>query len=256
MRRRERRALEDALREHYRTAAGATAGAVVPRALVEAVAAELARPARPHALEVVAEQARHVGAGTWALHAALVLLAMACALSGVGVGTAAAVLGAALALTSVAGVTRSRSCGMAELEAACPVNAQAAACARGLALCGADALVIAAFAVLAGPAGGTPWAVLAQGLAPYLAALGAGLLAARRAASPDATVAAVVAAAGVCAFCVAARTLWPTAFGPTAALAWWVAAALALAFAAAEARAWLRAAASGFADAPAPAGAL
>lgn len=250
MRSRERRALEDALREHYRTNAAAA-----PRALVDAVAAELARPARPRAMEVVAEQVRRVGAGAWALHAALVLLAVACALSGVGVGTAAAVLGAALALASVAGVTRSRSCGMAELEAACPVNAQAAACARGLALCGADVLVIVAFAVLTGPAS-APWAVLAQGLAPYLAALGAGLLAARRAASPDATVAAVAAAAGVCAACIALRTLCPIAFGPAAALAWWAAAALALAFTVAEVRAWLRAVASGFADAPAPAAAV
>ena len=189
MRRREERALEDALRDHYRAAPGTDAAA--PRALVEAVAAEMARPSRPRAAEVVAGQARRVGAGAWALHAALVLLAVPCALPGVGVGTVAAALGAALALASLAGVTRSRSCGMAELEASCPVNAQAAACARGLVLCCADALAIALLAALAGQAGGAPWAVLAQGLAPYLAALGAGLLAARRAASPDATVAAV-----------------------------------------------------------------
>lgn len=253
MRMRERRALEDALREHYWAVPGTDIAA--PRALVEAVAAEMARPSRPRAAEVVAGQAHHVGAGVWALHALLVLLAVPCALSGVG-GTVAAALGAALALASLAGVTRSRSCGMAELEAACPVNAQAAACARGLVLCCADALALALLAALAGPAGGAPWAVLAQGLAPYLAALGAGLLAARRAASPDATVAAVAAAAGVCAACVLARTVCPSAFGPAAALAWWAAAAAALAFAAVQARAWLRAAASGFADAPAPAGAL
>ena len=254
MRRREKRALEEALRDHYRAVRGTDAA--VPRALVEAVAAEMARPSRPRAAEVVAGQARRVGAGAWALHAALALLAAAWVPSGVGVGTVAAALGAALALASLAGVTRSRSCGMAELEAACPVNAQAAACARGLVLCCADALVITLFAALAGPAGGAPWAVLAQGLAPYLAALGAGLLAARRVASPDATVAAVAAAAGVCAACVLARTVWPAAFGPAAALAWWAAVAAALAFAVAEARAWLRAAASGFADAPAPAAAL
>lgn len=254
MRMRERRALEGALRRHYR--AGADAAGTPPPALVEAVAAEMARPARPRAASVVAEQARRVGVGTWALHAALVLLAVACALSGIGAGTAAAVLGAALALATLAEVTRSRSCGMAELEAACPVNAQAVACARALVLCCADAFAVALLAVLAGPAGGAPWAVLAQGLAPYLAALGAGLLVARRVASPDATVAAVAAAAGVCAACVVARTVCPAAFGPAAALAWWGAAAAALAFAAVESRAWLRAAASGFADAPAPATAL
>lgn len=254
MRRREERALEDALKDHYRAVPGIDAAA--PRALVEAVAAEMARPARPRAIEVVAGQARRVGTGAWVLHALLVLLSVPCSLSGVGVGTVAAALGAALALATLAGVTRSRSCGMAELEASCPVNAQAAACARGLVLSCADALALALLAVLACPAGGAPWAVLAQGLAPYLAALGAGLLAARRAASPDATVAAVSAAAGVCAACVLARTLCPAAFGPAAALAWWAAATAALAFAAVQARAWLRAAASGFADAPAPAGAL
>lgn len=254
MRMQERRALEDALRDHYRAVPGTDVAA--PRALVEAVAAEMARPSRPRAAEVVAGQARRVGSGAWALHAALVLLTVPCALSGVGVGTVAAALGAALALASLAGVTRSRSCGMAELEAACPVNAQAAACARGLVLCCSDALAIALLAALSGPAGGAPWAVLAQGLAPYLAALGAGLLAARRAASPDATVSAVAAAAGVCAACVLVRTLCPAAFGPAAALAWWAAAAAASAFAAAQARAWLRAAASGFAEAPSLAGAL
>ena len=164
MRMRERRALEDALREHYRAAPGTDAAA--PRALVEAVAAEMARPARPRAAEIVAGQARRVGAGAWALHAALALLAAAWVPSGVGVGTVAAALGATLALASLEGVTRSRSCGMAELEAACPVNAQAAACARGLVLCCADAVALALLAALAGPAGGAPWAVLAQGLAP------------------------------------------------------------------------------------------
>ena len=88
MRRREERALEDALRDHYRAAPGTDAAP--PRALVEAVAAEMARPSRPRAVEVVAGQARRVGAGAWALHAALVLLAVPCALSGVGVGTVAA----------------------------------------------------------------------------------------------------------------------------------------------------------------------
>ena len=139
MRRQERRALEDALRGHYRSDAAAAAA---PRALVEAVAAEMARPSRPSAVEVVAGQARRVGAGAWAAHVALVLLAAPCSLSGVGIGTVAAALGAALAIFTLAGVTRSRSCGIAELEASCPVNAQAAACARGLVLCCADALEI------------------------------------------------------------------------------------------------------------------
>ena len=255
MRMRERRALEDALREHYRVVDDVP-DAVAPCMLVEAVAAEMARPVRPHAIEVVVAQARHVGAWAWALHAAFALLAVLCAPSGVGVGTVAATLGSALALASLAGVTRSRSCGMAELEAACPVNAQAAACARGLVLCCADALVIGLFAALAGLVGGASWAVLAQGLAPYLLALGAGLFAARRSASPDATVAAVAAAAGVCAVCILARTLCPAVFGSAAALAWGVAAATGLGFAVVQARAWLQAAESGFSDVRATAAAV
>lgn len=253
MRTRERRALEGALRRHYRP--GADAAGDPPRGLVAAVAAEMARPARPRAAEVAAEQARRVGARVWALHALLALLAAAAAHSGVGSGAVAAALGSALALASLVGVTRSRSCGMAELEASCPVNAQAAACARGVVLCCADALAVALLALMAGPPS-SPWLVLAQGLAPYLAASGAGLLAARRVASPDATVAATVAAAAVCAGCVAARSVCPAAFGPASELAWWVASALALAFAAAQARAWLRAAASGFVAAPTRAAAL
>ena len=252
MRKRERHALEGALRDHYRADA---AGDAAPRALVEAVAAEMARPVRPRTFEVLIGQARRVGAGAWVLHAALAVVAALSALSGLGVGMAAGVLGAALALATLMGITRSRSCGMAELEAACPVNAQAAACARALVLCCADALVVVLLAALAEP-GFPPWAALAQGFAPYLAALGAGLLAARRAASPDATVAAVVAAAVVCAACVVARSVCPAAFGPAATLAWWAAAAAAFVFAAAEARSWLRAAASGFADPPVSAAAF
>lgn len=248
----EKRALEEALRDHYRTG---TVKAAAPRAVVKAVATEMARPAGPRTAAVVAEQARRVGVGTWALHGALAAVAVPSALSGLGAGTVAAALGAALALATLVGITRSRSCGMAELEAACLVNAQAAVCARALALCCADALAVVLLAVLAGQ-GVSPWAVFAQGCAPYLAAFGAGLLAARRAASPDATAAAVVAAAVVCAVCIVARTVCPAAFGPAAALAWWAAAVAALTFAAVEARAWFRFAASGFADPPASAAAF
>ena len=241
----ERRALERALRSHYRDGGACPAP---PRRLVEAVAVELARPARPRASAVLAEQARRVGALGWGLHVALALLALPMALLGPGPGTAAVVVGAALALASLAELTRSRSSGMAELEAACAVNAQAVALARVVVLGCADALAMLAVALLAAD-GRELWAVLAQGCAPYLAAAGAGLLAARRVASADATAAAVGAGAGVCAACVALRMLWPAAFAPAAGLAWWVAAACALGFAALEVRAWLRASASAFADA-------
>lgn len=238
--------LERALRNLYRTGDG---DAMVPGLLVEAIAAEMERPVRPRAVAVVAEQVRRIGVGAWALHVVLAAVAVLGVRLGLGVGTVAAVLGTMLALCALASVTRSRSCGMVELEAACPVNAQAAACARVLALCCVDGLAIVLFTVQAG-SDALPAAVLAQGLAPYLVASGAGLLAARRAASVDATIAAVTAAAAVCGICILARTLWPAAFGSAAALVWWGVAAVAVVFASLEGRAWLRASVSGFTDMP------
>ena len=246
MRARGRHVLEGALRDHYR--AGEAVGAA-PRALVEAVRAELARPVRPGPLAIVTAQVRRIGAAAWVLHGALVLVVAALALSGVDVAPVAGAIGSALALASLTEVTRSRSCGMAELEAACAVNAQSVACARALVLGCADAAALLALVLLAAEGPGA-WAMLAQGCAPYLVAAGAGLLAARRAASADATAAAVASATGVCAACVALRGLWPAAFAPATAIGWWVAAALAFAFAALEVRAWLRSAASAFSDDP------
>ena len=179
MRARERHALEGALRDHYR--AGEAVGAA-PRALVEEVARELARPVRPGPLEVVAAQVRRIGAAAWVLHGALVLVVAVLALSGAPVDSAVGAVGAALALASLTEVTRSRSSGMVELEAACAVNAQAVACARALVLGCADALALLALS-LASVGGPGAWTALAQALAPYLAAFGAGLLAARRVAS-------------------------------------------------------------------------
>lgn len=246
MRMGERRALERALQNHYQAD---TALEVAPRALIDAMARELARPARPRAWEVVAAQVRRVGTATWVLHGAIILFVAVGGFSGGPVYPAAGAIGAALALASVAGLTRSRSCGMVELEAACPVNAQAVACARAAALGCVDAAALLAVVFLCGEGPGL-WTALAQVCAPYLAAAGVGLLAARRAASDDATVSAVAAAALVCAVCIVARVLFPAAFGSAAALGWWVAAAAALAFAAVEVRAWLRAAGSTFAIAP------
>ncbi len=242
----EKRALERALQDHCRPAPGA--GEEAPPALVRAVAAELARPARPRVLVIVAGQARRISPAAWVLHAALVLLVALLVLAGIRVAAAAGAIGAAFALASLAEVTRSRACGMAELEAACAVNAQAVACARVVVLGCADALALVALVLLA-TEGPTLWMTLAQACAPYLTAAGAGLLAARKVASADATAAAVATAAGVCAACVALRLLCPAVFVPAAGLAWWLSAALAFAFATVEVRAWLRAAGSAFADA-------
>lgn len=247
MRIEERHALERALRRRYHVDA---AEETVPRALVDAVAQELARPVRPRVHEVVAGQVRRIGGIAWALHAALMLMVAAMEFSGVPVYPAAGAFGAALALASLTGLTRSRSCGMAELEAACPVNAQMVVCARAGALGCVDAVALLVLVLVAGEGPGL-WTAFAQVCAPYLVAAGAGLLAARRVASADATVSAVVAAALVCAACIVARALAPAAFGSAATFGWWVAAVAALAFAVVEVRAWLCAAGSAFFVAPA-----
>lgn len=241
---RERRVLEGALRSHYRASDDERSSA--PNTLVDIIAAEIARPARPPAAQIVFEQARRIGIRVWALHIAVALCAVPASLSGFGDSFAGAI-GGALALATLIGLTRSRSCGMAELEASCPVNTQAVVCARAVSLCCADLLLIAITALFTDP---SPSAALAQGIVPYLAALGAGLLAGRRAASPDATIAAGAAAGAVCAACIVLRATCPAAFVPAAELGWWAAAASALAFAGIETRAWARDAASAFTDVP------
>lgn len=247
----ERRALESALQEYYRAGeGGGCAEEGAPRAVVRTVAEELARPIRPRAAAVLASQAHHIGAATWALHAVIVLLAALLVLSGVRIAPGAGALSAALAVASLAELTRSRSCGMVELEAACVVNAQAIVCARAIVLGCTDAALMLLLTALTA-IGPTVWLMVAQICAPYLLAAGAGLCAARRASSADATVAAGAAATGVCAACVILRVLWPAAFAPAAGAAWALAALLAFAFALFEMRAWIRAAASAFADAPA-----
>lgn len=248
MKLREKRELEDTLRGYYRMEPD-VGDAGAPRALVEALAAELARPMRPRAGTLLAGQVRYIGAISWALHVLVVMTVVLLATSGVPVAAAAGAVGASLALASLAGVTRSRSCGMAELEAACAVNTPAIACARAIVLLCADALVLFMFALMSSKSADF-WSVCAQACAPYLVAMGAGFLAARRVAAADATIAAVAAATAVCGACIVARALCPAAFAPAAAAAWWLAAIAACTFAAAEARAWLRAAAVAFVDAP------
>ena len=251
MKLREKRELEDTLRGYYRMEPD-VGDAGAPRTLVEALAAELARPMRPRAGTLLAGQVRYIGAISWALHVLVVMTVVLLATSGVPVAAAAGAVGAALALASLAGITRSRSCGMAELEAACAVNTPAIVLARAVVLLCSDALVLLVF-VLMSSDGVDLWSVCAQVCAPYLVATGAGFLAARRVAASDATIAAVGAAAAVCAACIAARALYPTAFAPAMAAAWWFASVAACAFAAAETRAWLRAATTAFVDAPASA---
>ena len=251
MKLREKRELEGALRKYYEAELDIE-DAEVAGGLVEALATEMARPVVPRTGTLLVGQVRYIGAASWMLHLILVAMMVLLATNGVPVAAAAGAVGAALALASLAGITRSRSCGMAELEAACAVNTPAIVLARAVVLLCSDALVLLVF-VLMSSDGVDLWSVCAQVCAPYLVATGAGFLAARRVAASDATIAAVGAAAAVCAACIAARALYPTAFAPAMAAAWWFASVAACAFAAAETRAWLRAATTAFVDAPASA---
>lgn len=245
---REKRRLEAQVREHYRRLDGRLGGGEpegAPAGLAALLAAEARRPRRPGVTLIVRTQARCVGPLCWALHVGIVLLVVVLHLLGLRAGAAASALGAACALASLTDLTRSRSCGMAELEAACAANAQAAACAK-LALLGcADALLILVTSALVAPAADI-WATVAQMGAPYLLATAGGLLAARRVPSPDATAAAAALASAVCAASVALRVLVPQAFGEATTLVWWLAAVAAGVLAALEVRSWLRDAESAF----------
>lgn len=245
---REKRRLEAQVREHYRQLderLGGREPEKTPAGLAALLAAEARRPRRPGVALIVRTQARCVGPLCWALHAGIVLLVVALHLLGLRAGDAASALGAACALASLTELTRSRSCGMAELEAACAANAQVASCAKLVLLGCADALLILVTSALVDPAADI-WATVAQMGAPYLLATAGGLLAARRAPSPDATAAAAVLASAVCAASVALRVLVPQAFGEATTLVWWLAAVAAGVLAALEARAWLRDAESAF----------
>ena len=245
---REKRGLEERVRKHYRLLDEqlcADGPETAPPTLLALLTAEARRPHRPGVASVVRTQARCVGPLCWALHAGVPLLAAALRLSGPHAASAACALGAACALASLAELTRSRSCGMAELEAACAVNAQAAGCAKLVLLGCADALLVLVTSALVAPVAGL-WTTLARMGATYLLAAAGGLLAARRAPSTDATAVATALAALVCAASLTLRLVVPQAFDEAAAIVWWLAAVAAGALAALEARAWLRDAESAF----------
>lgn len=217
--------LENALRKHYRAERTHN---VPPIGHAERVADLAASAALEHpsplggllkfAWTATASSPRAL----WAAPAAVIVLALALALSGATVHEAESALvasGPVLAAASLAGIVRARSCRMQELEASCPHNAVAVACAR-LAVFGAASLFALALACGA-YAGIVPiGAAAAYALAPCLLSAAGGLTLARRVSSGDAALAAVAWSAGVGAFCVLLRAAVPEAYCTAAIWAW------------------------------------
>lgn len=246
----EKRRLESALRERFRSerpSAGANAGHA--GAVAALAAAEAARAAGSGfgAGGLVRAAVRFSPRAFWAAPAAVAALALALALSGAPAHEAQAALvasGPVLVAACLAGVVRARSCLMQELEASCPHNAAAVACAR-LAVFGGASLLALALACAACSAIVPVGAAAAYALAPYLVSAAGGLMLARRAAAADATVAAVAWSVGVGALCLLLRVAAPAAYCAGAVWAWAAVSAAGALWLAREAAGWLRLCAQG-----------
>ena len=246
----EKRRLESALRERFRSerpSAGANAGHA--GAVAALAAAEAARVSGSGfgAGGLARAAVRFSPRAFWAAPAAVAALALALALSGAPAHEAHAAMvasGPVLVAACLAGVVRARSCLMQELEASCPSNAAAVACAR-LAVLGGATLLSLAFACAACAAIVPAGAAAAYALAPYLVSAAGGLMLARRAASADAAAAAVIWSAGVCALCLLLRVAAPAAYSAGAVWAWAAVSAAGALWLAREAAGWLRLCAQG-----------
>lgn len=246
-----KRRLESALREHFRSerpSAGTRVGHVgAVAALAAAEAACAAGGAAAGVDDFVRAAVRFSPRAFWAAPAAVVALALALALSGAPAHEAQAALvasGPVLVAACLAGVVRARSCLMQELEASCPHNAAAVACAR-LAVFGGATLLSLALACAACSAIIPAGAAAAYALAPYLVSAAGGLMLARRAAAADATAAAIIWSAGVCALCLLLRVAAPAAYSAGAVWAWAAVSAAGALWLAREAAGWLRLCAQG-----------
>lgn len=147
----EKRRLESALRERFRSerpSAGARAGHAGAVAALAAAEAARASGSGFGPGDLARAAVRFSPRAFWAAPAAVAALALALALSGAPAREAQAALvasGPVLVAACLAGVVRARSCLMQELEASCPRNAVSVACAR-LAVLGGATLLALAFA--------------------------------------------------------------------------------------------------------------
>lgn len=240
------RELEERLREHYR--AFAPEGGP-PEELLAAVDRAVATR-RPQVgwPTLLASQARLVlprCAPAAAIGIAIVALLELAGASRAETLVAASAAGALQALAALSGVVSGRAHGMTELEAACLLNARSVACAR-LLLSGCVCAVTLALCAAASPPTLPAWVMAARLGAPYLIACAGGLAAARRAASADSLVAALVWAGVTCAASALVYSVTPAVYARASDGLWAGAAIAALLWCAREVALWLRAASLSF----------
>lgn len=242
----DRRQTESALRAHYRSErdlAKPSPGDIERAAALAAAAVAGQRGAhRASAFELATAVMRFSPKAFWLVPAAVVVLACALAATGTPSHGAEAVLvasGPALAAACLACVVRARSLGMQEMEASCVHNAFAVACAR-LTVCGCAALVALAIACAACSTVVPVGTAAAYALAPCLVSAAGGFALARRVASVDSAMAAIVWSAGVGALCILLRFAAPVFYADAAVWAWAAAAAAGALWCAREVVCWLR----------------
>lgn len=193
------------------------------------------------AFDFVMTAARFLPWQLWGAPAAAVLVAALAAAHGLSssqILVTLSGLGPALAIACLYGITRARSHGMAEIEAACSHGSIALASARLTLLCGASFAAIAAACALCSdivPA----FAAATVALAPYLLASAGGLLVARKVAAHNAALASLAWAAGVLAACFVLSAACPAAFGQAAIWIWAAVAACSALWFAREALLWV-----------------
>lgn len=258
MRKGEMAALENALREHYRSEREAEPLAAERKRKAADLAALAAseRPYRHDGIPGLAWAAiRSTPAAFWAPAAAVVALAVALALFGARVHEAETVLvasGPALAAASLAGVVRARSNRMQELEASCLHNSASVAFSRLMAFSTLSLLALAVACIASAriiPASSSA----AFSLAPFLLSAAGGLMLARKVPSVDAAIAAVAWPAGVCALCILLRVSVPEAYCAAAVWIWAAAASAGALWLVREALRWIRLSAEGGCEAAMPA---
>lgn len=236
--------IETALREHYRRERESVFRSAAHAAQTAALAVDAAsgRALRDAGMADFAKAVvRFSPRAFWAVPAAVVALALALAAVGVSAHEAQAALvvsGPTLAAACVVCVVRARSCGMIELEAACVRTACAVACARLVVAGGASLLALIIACVAYAPLVSVG-AALAYALAPYLVAAAGGMLFARRVASGNAALAALVWSVAVGALGILCLT-WPDAYANAALWVWAAIAAAAAVWCAHETVRWLQ----------------
>lgn len=238
-----RRDLESRLRAHYERERRGEAPVETDGLLAAlSAAAEGAPRERASMAALMATQLRFMSRAALVAPLPCVgLVALAC---GLGATRAEALValsfsGAALTVACLHQVTAGSSCGMAELEAACPLNAHAAGCARLLVMGCLSAAALLACVVACAPLANVG-ELAARACAPYLVSSAGGLLVARRCTSSGAQTATLVWSAFACAACVLLFSLAPTAYTSASAGMWYAAALLGAAWYAREAALWLR----------------